>query len=118
MSIPRDVPCHLHRHAVSIASPPARPPGPQGTQCVLASEHDLNRGQPQAARRALESLAEASPRSTWLAFSQKEIELLWLVLQNGAPEDTNSLGISEQEVQVFRGAANRIGQAGSMRILF
>jgi len=68
----------------------------------------------EAAKSASAKLTAAPARAVWLPFSQKELELLWLVIGNGAPETGNHLGMSASERRTFFEAANRIADAGKI----
>lgn len=67
-----------------------------------------------SAKSAFNKLCEAPPQAKWLPFSQKELELLWLEIENGAPETGNNLGMTAAERRTFFAAANRIADAGAI----
>jgi hypothetical protein len=67
-----------------------------------------------AANSALDKLCAAPAQAKWVALSQKEIELLWAVIENGAPETGNTLGMTAGERRTLYAAANRIADAGQL----
>jgi hypothetical protein len=51
-----------------------------------------------------------------IAFSGKEMELLWLALSNGMGDDAIlNLGLTKFERHILSNAANRIGNAGNLK---
>lgn len=87
---------------------------------VLAGEASEAEGFPATFReraQAAHSKLCAMPRgATLIAFSLKELELLWLALGNGAGDDTmNHLGLRADEKRTLASACNAIGDAGKQR---
>lgn len=69
----------------------------------------------ELALSAQDKLAAAPPRSVWLPFSEKDLELLWLALGNGASDDAiDGLGLRVDERLKLGAAANRIAKAGRL----
>lgn len=86
----------------------------RGAVCfLLAGESDgVSESSRISENDAFVAMQRVSRQTCWLPFSRKELELLWLVIGNGAPEHGNSLGMTTKEKSTFFQAANRIADAG------
>ena len=73
------------------------------------------RGFEEHAESAFSKIVAVPRGGALIAFSVKELELLWLALGNGASDDTiNHLGLRSAEKRTLAAAANRIKDAGNL----
>lgn len=79
---------------------------------TLAGEHD---GDIAAAERAQKALWDVPKGGAMVAFSAKEMELLWIAIENGAEGVLQtSSGFRSGDRKAFKAAANRIAEAGKI----